>query len=233
MTQLIKFTALLELNFAQLSDGSGPKVVNPVKTRSRAAQMQPEERRHQLLRAGVASFAAKGIGGTKHADLARACQVSVPAVFSYFPNRDALVSAVLENAGNALIENVLTPALSLPRPEQLPATAPLFVEFAARDPDYVKVWLMWSMHFAPEIQAQFQIFENRAIETLAEMFVDEVPSKNPHDDLHDRARMLLASSAFLAKMVFDGVSEKRRQDFVGHVLKSLAIKTTLTRRTTS
>jgi AcrR family transcriptional regulator len=198
-------------------------MVNPVKTRSRAAQMQPEERRQQLLRAGVAIFAAKGIGGSKHADLARACQVSVPAVFSYFPNRDALVSSILEEVGKALVENVLTPALSLPRHEQLAATAPLFVEHAARHPDYVKVWLMWSMHFAPEIQAQFQIFETEAINTLAGMFIDEAPSLNPEDDLHDRARMLLASSAFLAKMVFDGVSEKRRQDFVGHVLKSLAI----------
>jgi AcrR family transcriptional regulator len=185
--------------------------------------MQPEERRQQLLLAGVASFAAKGIGGTKHADLARACEVSVPAVFSYFPNRGALVTSVLENVGTTLVEKVLTPALSLPRPEQLPATAPLFIEFAQRDPDYVKVWLMWSMHFAPEIQAQFQIFENRVISTLAGMFADEVPSRNPDDDLHDRARMLLASSAFLAKMVFDGVSERRRQDFVSHVLKSLAM----------
>lgn len=185
--------------------------------------MQPEERRQQLLQAGVASFAAKGIGGAKHADLARACQVSVPAVFSYFPNRDALVSSVLENVGTTLVDEVLTPALSLPGPDQLPATAPLFVELAERDPDCVKVWLMWSMHFAPEIQAQFQIFENRVIKMLAEMFVDDVPSQNADDDLHDRARMLLASSAFLAKMVFDGVSEKRRQDFVSHVLKSLAI----------
>ncbi len=60
--------------------------------RARAAQKPPEERRKQLLRAGVACFAQKGIGGTKHADLARACEVSVPAVFSYLPNRDALVT---------------------------------------------------------------------------------------------------------------------------------------------
>jgi len=185
--------------------------------------MQPEERRKQLLRAGVASFAAKGIGSSKHADLARACQVSVPAVFSYFPNREALVSSVLEEVGNALIENALTPALSLPKQEQLPATAPLFIEFAQRDPEYVKVWLMWSMHFSPNVQAQFQIFENRVINILAEMFADEAPGNNAHDELHDRARMLLASSALLAKMVFDGVSEKRRQDFVSHVLKSLTI----------
>jgi AcrR family transcriptional regulator len=185
--------------------------------------MQPEERRKQLLRAGVASFAAKGIGSSKHADLARACQVSVPAVFSYFPNRDALVSSVLEEVGNTVVENVLTPALSLPRLEQLPATAPLFIELAERDPDYVKVWLMWSMHFAPEIRAQFQIFENRVINTLAKMFADEVTGHNQDEELRDRSRMLFASSAFLAKMVFDGVSEKRRQDFVSHVLKSLAM----------
>jgi AcrR family transcriptional regulator len=172
--------------------------------------MQPEERRQQLLRAGVASFAAKGIGGSKHADLARACQVSVPAVFSYFPNREALVSAILEDVGNTLLESVITPALLLPQSEQLRATAPLFVELAEREPDYVKVWLMWSMHFAPDIQAQFQLFETKLIDTLAQMFVDEVPRHYPGDDLHDRASMLLASSALLAKMVFDGVSERRR-----------------------
>ena len=55
----------------------------------------------------------------------------MPAVFSYFPNRRALVSSVLEDVGNTLVEKVLTPALSLPRPEQLPATAPLFIEFAS------------------------------------------------------------------------------------------------------
>ena len=44
----------------------------------------------------------------------------------------------------------------------------------------------------------------------------------PEEDIQDRARMILASSAFLAKMVFDGVSEKRRNAFVQHVLEPLA-----------
>ena len=186
--------------------------------------MQPEERRKQLLRAGVACFAAKGIGGTKHADLARACQVSVPAVFSYFPNRDALVNSILEDVGNALLENVIAPAQRLPLAEQLRATAPLFVEFSQREPDYVKVWLMWSMHFAPGIQAHYQEFERQLINALADMFVD-APSGEADDDTHDRARMIVASSAFLAKMVFDGVSEQRREDFVDHVLKPLTLTT--------
>ncbi len=198
-------------------------MANADNKRIRAAQMQPEERRQQLLRAGIASVAAKGIGDTKHADLSRACQVSVPAVFSYFPNRGALVSSILGEVGAALLDNVITPAQLLPAPEQLPATATLFAEYAQREPDYVKVWLMWSMHFAPAIRAQFQAFENQLIDALADMFGDDTGSGANSDDIHDRARMIVASSAFLAKMVFDGVSQQRRDDFVNHVLKPLTI----------
>ena len=190
--------------------------------RRRAAQMQPEERKRQLLRAGVTSFANKGIGGTKHADLARACGVSVPAVFSYFPNREALVNSILEEVGAALFANVIEPAQALPEREQrLGATAPLYVQFAVQEPDYVKVWLMWSMHFAPDVQAQYRQFESRVIDALAEMIREGSSTASPDDDVHDRARMILASSAFLAKMVFDGVSEARRESFVQHVLQPL------------
>ena len=198
-------------------------MTNSTAKRARAAQMQPEERRKQLLRAGVESFAHKGIGDTKHADLARACQVSVPAVFSYFPNRDALVNAILEEVGNAMVANVIVLAQALPKEQQLRATAPLFEEFSQREPDYVKVWLMWSMHFAPGIQEQYRHFEGELIQSLAKMFNIDANSNDPEDDIHDRARMILASSAFLAKMVFDGVSEKRREAFIDHVLKPLAL----------
>jgi AcrR family transcriptional regulator len=192
--------------------------------RVRASQKPPEERKKQLLRAGVACFAQKGIGGTKHADLARACEVSVPAVFSYFPNRDALVTSILEEVGQALLDNVITPAQELPSAEQLRATAPLFIEYAQREPDFVKVWLIWSMHFAPGIQAQYQVFEKQLINALAEMFTGTDSGGVEEDDIQDRARMIVASSAFLAKMVFDGVSEKRREDFVNHVLKPLSLQ---------
>ena len=186
---------------------------------SRAAQMLPEDRKKQLLRACVESFAIKGIGSTKHADLARACEVSVPTVFSYFPNRPALVSAILEEVGSAMMENVIEPAQRMAEPaDRLPATAPLFTQYTATAPDYVKVWLMWSMHFAPEIQSQFRRFENSQVDALAEMIREGASTDDPNQDTHDRARVILASSAFLAKMVFDGVSEKRRQAFVEHIL---------------
>jgi AcrR family transcriptional regulator len=191
--------------------------------RVRAPQMPPEERRQQLLVAGVACIAARGIGATKHADLARACEVSVPAVFTYFPNREALVTSILAEVGEQLLQHVIQPAQALDDPQKrLTATAPLFTEYAARQPDYVKVWLMWSMHFSPDVRAQYQKFETRVVDALGKMIVAGTGSDGPEDDIQDRARMILASSAFLAKMVFDGVSEKRRKAFVEHVLEPLA-----------
>jgi AcrR family transcriptional regulator len=184
--------------------------------------MPPEERRQQLLAAGVTCIAAKGIGATKHADLARACEVSVPAVFTYFPNREALVTSILAEVGEQLLQHVIQPAQTLADPDKrLAATAPLFTEYAARQPDYVKVWLMWSMHFSPDVRAQYQKFETRVIDALGKMMVAGTGSDGPEEDIEDRARMILASSAFLAKMVFDGVSEKRRKAFVEHVLEPL------------
>ena len=192
---------------------------------TRAAQMLPEERRKQLLRAGVESFACKGIDATKHADLARLCKVAVPTVFSYFNNRAALVNAILQEVGSSILENVLEPAQALPDPSaRLPATASLYVEYAGREPDYVKVWLMWSMHFAPEIQAQFRKFENRLISSMAEMIQAGSSSDDPNQDIHDRARVVIASSTFRAKMVFDGVSEERRALFVQHIIESVQEK---------
>lgn len=193
------------------------------KQRVRAPQMAPEERRQQLLAAGVACIAAKGIGSTKHADLARACKVSVPAVFTYFPNRAALVTSILNEVGEQLFEQVIRTAQALPDPSQrLAATAPLFTQYATEHPDYVKVWLIWSMHFAPEIREQYRKFEQQQIDALAEMMMAGEGNDGPEQDFQDRARMILASSAFLAKMVFDGVSAKRRRAFVQHVLEPLA-----------
>jgi AcrR family transcriptional regulator len=184
--------------------------------------MPPEERRKQLLAAGVACIATKGIGSTRHADLARACEVSVPAVFSYFPNRETLVISILNEVGEQLFEHVIKPAQALPDPaQQLAATAPLFTEYAAKQPEYVKVWLMWSMHFAPEVREQYRQFEQQIVDALAKMMMTGEPGDDPEEDFRDRARMILASSAFLAKMVFDGVSEKRRRAFVNHVLEPL------------
>ena len=194
------------------------------KNRTRATKMPPDQRRQQLLRAGIISFVQKGFGDTKHADLARACQVSVPTVFFYFPNRKALVNAILNEAGSALITHVIKAAQAIEDPAlRLEATAPLYAQFAAEQPEYVKAWLMWSMHFAPDIQVSYQKYEAQVIGAMAEMMLIGSEDGHSKEDALDRARMILASSAFLAKMVFDGVSKHRRNEFVQNVLQPMKL----------
>lgn len=187
--------------------------------------MPPAQRRQQLLQAGITSIAENGFGDTRHAGLAQACQISVPAVFSYFPNRAALVSAILDEVGRALITDVIDAAQAMEDPaSRLEATATLYAQFAQEKPDYAKVWLMWGMHFATDLQQAYQRYEARVIDGLSEMIVMTSDEDHPKDDTLDRARMILASSAFLAKMVFDGVSEHRRNEFAQNVLQPMQIR---------
>ncbi|HEY2487591.1 MAG TPA: helix-turn-helix domain-containing protein, partial [Candidatus Binataceae bacterium] len=62
----------------------------------RARALDQNERRTLLLRCALCVFARRGIGAARHAEIAREAKVSVPAVFFYFPTRQALVSAVLD-----------------------------------------------------------------------------------------------------------------------------------------
>ena len=163
-----------------------------VDRRARAPQMAPAERRRQLLEVGVSCFAGKGIGETKHADLARASSVSVPTVFSYFANRGELVTSVLSEVGSQLFERVMVPAQAYGEQRaQLRATADLFADFAREQPDHVKVWLMWSTHFGPEIQALYREFEDRLVDGLAEMIRTGAAEHDPGEDIHDRARVII------------------------------------------
>lgn len=183
--------------------------------------MSPLRRKKQLLRAGVTCVVQNSIGGTIHADLADACEVSVSTVFSYFPNRGTLIHDILQEVGNGVLENVIAQARKLPEEQQLEATAPLFAAFAEREPDYVKAWLAWSMDFTPQIQRHYALVEERIIDALVPMIRLTSARQETGEDLRDRARVINASSVFLAKMVFDGVSQKRRDAFVEHLLESL------------
>ncbi len=197
-------------------------MVEPKKKRLRAAQMDPETRRIQLLQLGVSAFASKGIDSAKHADIARASGVSVPTVFSYFPNREALVEAILDEVARGIVAEVLEPAQQLSDTQaRLEATAPLYIQFAEKKPDYVKVWLMWSMHFAHELQVKYALVEEQIIGYLRGMILELSLGRRADDSAEDLARMILACSNVLAKMVLDGVPEARRERFYRHVLQPL------------
>src|SRR5258708_34398162 len=76
--------------------------------RARAQRLDPAERRPQLLQCAIRVFARRGLGGAHHAEIAREARVSVPTVFFYFPTREALVMAVLDEVPKVLTQMTVT-----------------------------------------------------------------------------------------------------------------------------
>src|SRR2546425_9656361 len=72
--------------------------------RRRAHPLDKAERRALLLQCAMRVFARRGIGAAHHAEVAREAKVSVPTGFFYFPTREALVNAVLEEVARFFIE---------------------------------------------------------------------------------------------------------------------------------
>jgi AcrR family transcriptional regulator len=78
---------------------AGPVPVVPLKSPeagARASRMPGEDRRRQLLRVAVASFAQNGFSGTKTKDIAAAAGVSEAILFRHFASKEDLYHAILD-----------------------------------------------------------------------------------------------------------------------------------------
>ena len=63
---------------------------------ARAPRMQGEDRRRQLLRVAIESFARNGFSGTKTKDIAAAAGVSEAILFRHFASKEDLYHAILD-----------------------------------------------------------------------------------------------------------------------------------------
>ncbi|MEH6581057.1 MAG: TetR/AcrR family transcriptional regulator [Halioglobus sp.] len=187
--------------------------------RVRASKLQPEERKQRLISAAVDVFALKGIGTTKHVDVAKAAGVAPPTVFSYFPSRDDLIREVLDEVGKYLVQSVVdTAPQERDLQERLYQSGLKSIAMASERPNYMRVWLMWGTQFVPELQAQYRHYESQILDIFCEMIRSGSASDDPEEDIHDRARMILGSSTYLQKMIFEGVSKERLETFVRHIV---------------
>lgn len=119
---------------------------------ARAKQrLLPEERRAQLIRVGVNVAADKGIGRIGHADVAQACGVSTPTAFLYFPDREALVKAVIGEVDRFYRAMAWQSHDSIHSPlKRVHSHLISFADSIESDREYALVWLEWSTHFRNE-----------------------------------------------------------------------------------
>lgn len=94
-----------------------------------------EERRRALASAAVDAIAADGLDGVKLADIARTAGVTTGAIAHYFPDKDALLAAALEEVCTRLLTKIGTPD-NPPTLDELASCLPV-------TPESRKEWRVW------------------------------------------------------------------------------------------
>jgi TetR/AcrR family hemagglutinin/protease transcriptional regulator len=130
-------------------------------------RLPPEERRAQLLEVALHVFAGSGLGQARHAEIAAEAGVAVSTVFLYFPTREALVAAVLDDVERLyldLLDRTLRQQTSARA--ALEAMAEVFLASLETNLLHALVWLDWSTSFRAEYWHRFLRFMERVLKRV-------------------------------------------------------------------
>ena len=191
--------------------------------RARARRLDPAERRPQLLQCAIRVFARRGLGGAHHAEIAREARVSVPTVFFYFPTREALVMAVLDEVARFLTEMTVTiHSAGGDAPQVVLAHAKAFANSVDTHTDYARVWLDWSTAMREEIWPRYLEFQEKIVAIIANTISRWRLERDIVDDeAEDDARLIVGSAHMIAQMKFT----RCPGDKVDHFLRTLVRST--------
>jgi TetR/AcrR family transcriptional regulator, hemagglutinin/protease regulatory protein len=169
----------------------------------RAPALDKVERRALLLRYALRVFARRGIGAARHAEIAREAKVAVPTVFFYFPTREALVSAVLEEVARFFTEMAETiHDQHRPAPQIILEHTRAFADAVATHPDHTRVLLEWSTALREEVWPLYLQFQDKVIATIARTIrrwrMETGSQRDP--DAEDDARMIAATGYVIVQM---------------------------------
>ena len=124
------------------------RIATARKPGKRATKLSLEERRAQLLDCAVTAFARRGLALANHADVAAEAGVAAPTVFSYFPTREALAEAVLDEVERVIFahsERAASQQTTLP--DQLMAVLRDYADHFDVDSRFARLWVNWSTSF--------------------------------------------------------------------------------------
>src|SRR5580692_4718638 len=172
----------------------------PAPPHLRARRLDPSQRRPQLLQCAMRVFARRGLGGARHSEIAKEAKVSVPAVFFYFPTREALVKAVLDEVGRFLTDMTIEIHSSQgSAPEIVLAHAKAFADSVDTHPDYARVWLDWSTAMRDEIWPLYLKFQENVVGLIANTIRRWQRERGlPEEEAEDDARLIVGSAHMIA-----------------------------------
>ena len=167
-------------------------------------------------------FARRGLGSARHSEIAREAQVSVPTVFFYFPTRDALVRAVLDEVARFLTDmTVRIHAERRPAPEIVLAHAKAFADSVDTHPDYARVWLDWSTAVRDEIWPLYLDFQENVVGIIANTIRRWQRERGmSEEEAEDDARLLVGSAHMIAQLKFTRCPPERIDHFLRTLVRS-------------
>jgi TetR/AcrR family hemagglutinin/protease transcriptional regulator len=162
-------------------------------------------------------FARRGIGAARHAEIAREARVSVPTVFFYFPTRDALVSAVLEEVARFFSEMTETiHDQHRPAPQIILEHTRAFADAISTHPDHTRVLLEWSTALRDEVWPLYMQFQEKSVATIARTIrrwrMETGSQRDP--DAEDDARLIAATGYVLVQMKMANLPAARIERFL-------------------
>ena len=94
---------------------------------ARAKRLPRAEREAQMLEVAAEIVAAQGIHATSMEDVAAACGVTKPMVYSYFGSKQGLIAALVENTGNFMLAGLMAMAFEPDPAERFRRTVVMLV----------------------------------------------------------------------------------------------------------
>jgi len=118
-----------------------PQSAPPTIATRRARRPSADERREAILREGLRCFAANGFSGTTTREIAVAVGITEAALYRYFPNKEALYSAIIARKieSPSLVDRLTDDAARRDDVAVLTGIARGVLERGTRDPEFVRI----------------------------------------------------------------------------------------------
>jgi TetR/AcrR family hemagglutinin/protease transcriptional regulator len=198
----------------------------PPRARTRAARLPPAERRAQLVASALGVFARLGLGAARHADVAAAARVSLPAVFHYFPTREALVAAVLDEIERFYLHQMAAAVAATrdgsPR-DTLLAHGRAFARSVDTHPDHARVWLDWSTAVRDQLWRRYFRLSQRVDRGVTATIRRGQRDGSVAGDIvpEDAARLFVAAAYAVVQMKVAGFSDARVERFLESAVRAV------------
>ncbi|MBU4465391.1 MAG: TetR/AcrR family transcriptional regulator [Actinobacteria bacterium] len=168
---------------------------------------QKANRRVELLRRAAELFAQRGFAGVSTGELGDAVGMSGPALYNYFPSKEALLSELLEDASMRLLagcrEIMAMPGTAGETLERLVA---FHIDFATSEPDVIRV--------QDRELAQLPAEANHHVRSLQRQYVQEwdvvLAALRPQMDALERSIRLLATFGLLNSTPHSAAASRER-----------------------